>query len=657
MSISYTYRNLENLPSILFGFKIHVSATYNNYQHILRVIRPYLEEKKIPYKFVENKEDIYKTLSVSELSAEVGKLVTIYPSPASLTTILEELYELLPKDEDGVYILSDRPYKDSSLLFYRFGVFQNSANVYQNGIPTMTNISGEQWQDFPKPYFDLPNWVDDIQEPQKTNESYLGNTYNVTSVLHQSGGGNVYLGMNKKYMVPVTLKEARPYILSFPGIEKKDLREKEYELSCRLKNADVKYVISPIERVDEWINTYYIYHHIQGESLTDFSKAYGINAYSRKHKIKNLRLYKEFLKLVCSLTRTVIYLHDNQLVLNDIHPDNFIIDHDGEIYFIDLENAYIYGEKPFVGIESKISLKKWNFVDGKQADFYKLGNTILFMLGRLYISEESENDIELLNRLLLSYGIETNLTNFIKYLFSGEVTKEHLEDYISSLSAIPIKISDTFPSFDCTDLVDFSFIEKVENICIEFQKYKKYVPKSGYISASNIDRVLGLMNTEQNLGLNGLSGIISLLRYYGFIDLAEEGINIVLTRLEETDEGLMAPIEGGYYSPYICNGISGIIQMLYYIDKKKYRGLILELRKSLLVEFAQYEDYNKGMLGIADTLLLTASIRNNNLVKQCVQSLILNSYLYHQERNLPLMELQLVTSHFYSVYSSKKSIS
>lgn len=657
MTISYTYRNIEYLPSVLFGFKVHVSATYQNYQYILDTIRPYLEKHKIPYKFVENEEDIYKTLSVFEIAGEVGKMVTIYPHPLYLITILEDLYELLPKDEDGVYILSDRPYKDSKLLFYRFGVFQQSTQTYQNGLPTMTNSNGEQWQDFPKSYFDLPSWIEDIQEPQVSQPSYLGDTYQVNSILHQSGGGNVYLGNNKKYLTPITLKEVRPYVLSFPNVEKKELRSREYELSCRLKEEGVKSVIVPIEKVDEWINTYYIYHYVQGKSLTDYSKEYGINAYSRKHTTKNLRLFKKFLNIVHSLCQTILYLHDNQLVLNDIHPDNFVIDREENFHFIDLENSYIYGEKPFVGIESKISLKSWNFLDGKQADFHKLGNMFLFLLGRLAISETSKSDIKLLEKLLLSYGIESNITDLINYLLSGKVTKEKLNQYLLSLHAKLTDWQEDFPNLSITKGTHRTFIEKVEKSCMEFQKYRAYLGDAGYLSAEKQDKIQGLMNSERNLGIEGLSGIISLLHYYGFKDLAEDGILILKNHLVKTDEGLMVPMEGGYYSPYICNGAAGIIQMLYYIDKKKYYQLILELRKTLLVEFAQYADYNKGMLGIADTLLLTSTIRNNVNIQKCTHSLILNSYLYHTERNLSQDNLQMVLTHYYRIYPDKKSIS
>lgn len=37
MEISYTYRNIEYLPSNTFGFKIHISATFQNYKEILDI--------------------------------------------------------------------------------------------------------------------------------------------------------------------------------------------------------------------------------------------------------------------------------------------------------------------------------------------------------------------------------------------------------------------------------------------------------------------------------------------------------------------------------------------------------------------------------------------------------------------------------------------
>lgn len=647
MSINYTYRNIEYLPSNIFGFKIHISANFKNYKTILELVEPYLDAKQITYKFINNHEDVYKTFSTQELAAETGKFITIYPQQTLLIDILDDLYDLL-KDEQGIYILSDRPYRDSKVLFYRFGVFRDNANVYQDGIPTLTNLDGEEWQDYPKPYFDLPSWIEDIQDPpEEEKESYLGNHYQVTSVLHESGGGNVYLGHDKKFASSIILKEVRPYILSFYDVEKKELRDKEYEISRELSSKDVKQVLAPIEKVDEWINTYYIYHCVEGESLIDFCKVYGLNSYSRNHKRKNLRLFKQFLGVVKSLIGTIMYFHDNQLILNDIHPENFIMDQNGLLHFIDLENSYLEGEKPFVGIESKISLKEWNLLDGKQADFRKLGNMILFLLARLTISSDSYSEVLLLDDLLHAYGIDSNLPQLVDYLLSQKIDLDYLNDLASSLYAKSIDTIEKLPELTASNLPNF--LDKVQEQCVAFNKYQTLL--NGTSAATQEDDIIRLMSSERNLGMAGLSGVITLLHHNGLHNLANEGISILLNRLEETEEGVLVPIDGGFYSPYVFNGLAGVIQMLYYVNRTQYRQLILQLRKSLYVEFAQYEGYDKGMLGIADTLLLTATYRNSKYLQQCIQSLILNSSIYHNQRKLSQEDLQNVLFHYYKVYS------
>lgn len=651
MEISYTYRNIEYLPSNTFGFKIHISATFQNYKEILDIVKTYLEKKRIAYKFIENEEDIYKVFSVHEIAAECGKFITIYPSQTIILTVLEDLYQLL-RYKDGIYILSDRPYKDSNLVFYRFGLLHDSTNVYKDGIPTLVNLNGEEWQDYPKPYFDLPSWIEDIQPPQEeNNESYLGSHYEVAEVLHQSGGGNVYHGDDKKFNTSVILKEVRPYILSFYDLEKKELREKEYEISVELQKRNVKQLIRPIEKADEWINSYYIYHYISGESLADFCKEYGINSYSRGHKHKNLKLFKSFLDVVTLLVDTLNYFHENDLILNDIHPDNFVVDENNTVSFIDLENSYFYGDKPFVGITSRISLKKWNNLDGKLSDFRKLGNMILFLLARLTISESSQTEPKILDRLLRAYGIDSNLSDFLIYLLYEDIDQAGVSSWLKSLYARKVDIEEILPEVTLLENSSISFIDRVRKWCPSFSKYESYLQSSDLLMESE-DVIFKFLNAEQNLGIGGLSGVIVLLYSRGFHELAIDGVNILLNRLEETEDGLQVPIEGGFFSPYIENGLSGVIQMLYYINPERYRHLILELRKTLYVEFAQYEGYSQGALGIADTLLLTVNYRNSKKLEQCIKSLILNSLIYHEERKLSQDELIEVLVHYSKVYSS-----
>ncbi|WP_459251204.1 class III lanthionine synthetase LanKC N-terminal domain-containing protein, partial [Streptococcus suis] len=86
--------------------------------------------------------------------------------------------------------MSDRPYKDSNIIFYRYGFFEDHPEYNVNGIPTLKGANGEVWQDYQKAYFDLPPWIEDIQEPQVFQKSYLAEKYQVTDCLRMNNGGN-----------------------------------------------------------------------------------------------------------------------------------------------------------------------------------------------------------------------------------------------------------------------------------------------------------------------------------------------------------------------------------------------------------------------------------------------------------------------------------
>ena len=57
--------------------------------------------------------------------------------------LLELLYQTIPKNMEGIYILSDRAYKDSNTIFYRYGFFKEDLEYLEKGIPTLLGPNGE----------------------------------------------------------------------------------------------------------------------------------------------------------------------------------------------------------------------------------------------------------------------------------------------------------------------------------------------------------------------------------------------------------------------------------------------------------------------------------------------------------------------------------
>lgn len=114
----YKYKivNEESLP--IYGYKIHISATFDNYKDMYNLLSPLLDARKISYKYIYREEDVAYNFSVRESPVNSGKYFTIYPENDHVfLDLLELLYQTIPKNMEGIYILSDRAYKDSNTIF------------------------------------------------------------------------------------------------------------------------------------------------------------------------------------------------------------------------------------------------------------------------------------------------------------------------------------------------------------------------------------------------------------------------------------------------------------------------------------------------------------------------------------------------------------
>lgn len=631
----YSKYTNEELPE--FGYKIHISATIENYKTILDLVLPFLDDLKVVYKYIYSEKDILFNFSKNEDAAESGKLITIYPqNTEDCKSLLSKIYDYLPKNLDGIYILSDRNYKDSNVIFYRFGTIKLNVNSTKNGLPTMKGPNKEIWQDYQKTFFDLPKWVKDIQEPQEFKDSYLYQNYKVTEVLKYSNGGNVYFGNDLKGK-KVVIKESRPNILSFEKYKHRDERENEYRISQILD----EYTPKTIEVADEWINKYFIYEYIEGDNF--YKKLINLTIFKYKMNTpeKNVLKLKEYIDIIKSLIKLVKYYHNKNIILNDLHVDNFKQNEKG-LFFIDLGNSYIYNEKPKYGIYNEICLREWNKIDGKIADIKKIGNLVLYTLAKLHVNKENEieNNINLLNELFLNYGIKTNLSKLIKRLFDNDIDiykaekifediKIDIYDYVIELKTENREKDTKFSFYNY--IYNDDFINILNTYDLENEDYKKY-----------------LIDKEKKLGLFGLSGIL----YYKIRNkdkdynekIIEYGVNSIIKKLIKINGKRIVPIKSYAGSPYINSGSAGLIKLLIYKDKKKYNNLIIELSENLITEFAQFPDYFYGMLGIADTLIDVFYIKPINKYLNSINSLLLNSILY-------LKYGKIDSNEFYYVYN------
>ncbi|HFU3702344.1 TPA: kinase [Streptococcus suis] len=633
----FEFYDQDNYSLPDFGFKIHISATPGNYKTIFNIVYPILCERQLIFKYIKKEPDILSNFSESESAPESGKFFTIYPQDREhCLSILDMLYLLLPKELEGIHILSDRAYKDSNIIFYRFGCIIDREENRIEGHPAYRHSDGRFWLDYQKSYFDLPEWVEDLQEQQIITASYLSSNYDVKELLKASNAGNIYLAQNKQGE-QVIIKESRPHIVCHHGITNRQLREQEWKISSE-NFPDKTYAI---EVVNEWKNRYYIYRYIEGQSLLHIGNEFGIFSYSSKDTKGNFLKYQKLSQYIRQLLLLVKSLHNKGIVLNDIHPNNFIVTKN-DIHFVDLENSYIYGTQPLLGIFHAVALQEWNELDGKLADCRKIGNMILYLFGRLQHTNDKDSKEGILTKLLARYGIKTDIEKVIQYLLKENCTIDEACAMVNSL--ISIKNDEHY------------------SLNPQYARLKRALTLSELISEySKQDHVLHHPDKlqqwiEQEAAL-GLDGVGSLILYLNQFDpthkLIHLGVNRILQALIPIDNGIGLPIDSQHVSPYVKNGSSGVIRLLLYLDKQRYKDTIKKLVQSLQFEYAQYSDYHNGMLGIVDTLLVVYEELGYIDCLTRAESMLKNAAIV-LDNETDKTELSYVLGHYFQVLNDKQ---
>lgn len=366
------------------GWKIHISATLNNHKEILKKVAKFAFKNMIPFKFAINENEFININSKTINRPGSGKFIVLYPTPSKFESVIDELYVML-RGYQGPYILSDNQYKDSEVVYYRYGEFLPIRFTDPFGTLTTRILDGKNKLviDRRNPFYSVPDW---IEEPFLADESHessvLLSKYNITSAIKFSAQGGVYISeqQGKKYII----KEAR----AFAAIDQNqmygtDRLRREYNKLIELENLSV--LPKPIELLEEQGNVYLVEEFINGFSLLSYPhnnsclihRVQGGEAYARKCKS-----FFEELKRIIDLTLLAVdKIHSAGVAIGDISPSNIIYDRDTQqVHIIDLEVAdyisnvgpqYVYGlYTPGYSVPSKQ-------LSPVQIDMHKLGLVFL----------------------------------------------------------------------------------------------------------------------------------------------------------------------------------------------------------------------------------------------------------------------------------------
>jgi hypothetical protein len=343
----------EAVDSPVQGFKIHVSSAPQYALAVLELIVPACVEEVISFKIAADPTLLHMLNSKQQGRGSSGKFMTIYP-PAEdrFKTFIEGLYLLTREEQvEGPQILSDRRYRDSKILFYRFGGFRPPERLKIDGTRAsfLVGPTGDFVPDRRLPYFELPDWVSDpfdvVIQSIGTNNLLLNGRYSVLGALGFSNAGGIYEAEDTATGRNVIVKEARPFTNCWTVGERVwdavFLLKREFEVLHRLQ--DLEFVPTPIDLFECGTHTFLVEERIKGIALESYSAQEGvILAPYIRHQGRIERFVSGFVHLAQALISMVTTVHQHGVLLGDLSPRNVLIDPDTlRLSLIDFESAVI----------------------------------------------------------------------------------------------------------------------------------------------------------------------------------------------------------------------------------------------------------------------------------------------------------------------------
>jgi len=143
------------------GWKIHLSASRANAREILDRISSILFAADVAFKFALDVLTLFLLNGKAWPRGASGKFITVYPPDSRrFLEVVEELHQAT-KGLQGPYILSDHRYKDSHVVFYRYGGMRlrEALDVTGERTPMLVAPDGSEYPDRRLPYPETPAWA------------------------------------------------------------------------------------------------------------------------------------------------------------------------------------------------------------------------------------------------------------------------------------------------------------------------------------------------------------------------------------------------------------------------------------------------------------------------------------------------------------------
>ncbi|GGU97430.1 serine/threonine protein kinase [Streptomyces litmocidini] len=335
------------------GWKIHVSARLDRAQHVLDTVAGICFSEGVPFKHLSARLFFLFLHHKHAARAQSGKFCAVYPpDTATARRLLERLRDALD-GEEGPYVLTDRRFRDSRTVHYRYGSFDGArsrlrADGTREG--TIRDGSGREVVDSRVPAFHLPAGITDPfveQEEQPHAGPILIRDYEVTRAVRLSNAGGAYQALDRRTGRPVFLKEARAHNgLVFDGSDAQQRLRHEYDVLRELHAAAPGVGPEPLDHFTEWEHDFLVTEYVAGQPLVSWLSRSSPLARADRTAESVAAYYEACRRLLAALDASLDRLHAAGHRFGDLSLGNVLVTPSGGIRLVDFEAASALSAAP-----------------------------------------------------------------------------------------------------------------------------------------------------------------------------------------------------------------------------------------------------------------------------------------------------------------------
>ncbi|AUG80274.1 hypothetical protein CFP65_5577 [Kitasatospora sp. MMS16-BH015] len=334
------------------GWKVHVSTTLARLQFTLDTVARICFEEGLAFKHLANQLFFETVHHKHAARSQAGKFCAVYPPDADRARQLMDRLAVELKEEVGPYVLSDRRYGETGVVYYRYGAFLSRSRLQPDGteLHLVRDAEGNEVPDVRSAQFTLPAGVTDPFAPPPaphTGPILLGGRYEITEVIRHSNGGGTYRATDTTTGRKVFVKEARAHNgLIGDGTDSRDRLRAEYEILCLVHDRAPSLCPEPIDHFTEWEHDFLVAEHVEGTGFLQWVASHSVMGRLGVRAERHTAYLGEVERILADLRGQVDRLHAIGLRFGDLSPGNVVVQEDLTVRLIDFETATPLAEPP-----------------------------------------------------------------------------------------------------------------------------------------------------------------------------------------------------------------------------------------------------------------------------------------------------------------------